>query len=93
MAKGMIADVKRHAMKSFQEDVPCGGFAIGGKYREHGGADQHQQPPWDAIAEGAQQLRQIDLGHLVGSPHHPQPFALAGCRTYRRKTTGHNRDE
>ena len=77
IAEGMIADVKRHAMKRLQIDVPCSGLAVGGQDREHCRAHQHQDSPWNPIAEGAQQLGQIDLGHLIGTAHHAQPLAIA----------------
>ncbi len=91
--EGMIADVKRHPMERFQVDVPGAGFAIGGKNRDQRGSHQHQQTPWNPIAEGAQQLGQVDLGHLVGPAHHPQSLAVACRGTDRRKTAGGNRDE
>ena len=37
---------------------------------------QHQQPPWNTVAERANQLGQIDLGHLLGAAHDMQPLAL-----------------
>ncbi len=92
MPEGTIADVKRHPIDRLQVHVPSAGFAIGGKNREDRGDDHHQQAPWNPIAERANQLGQIDLGHLVGTPHHPQPLAIA-VLSNREEAAGGNRDE
>src|ERR1700730_3789033 len=92
MAEGTIANLKRHPIDRFQVNVPTARFAIGGKYREDRGRDEHQQAPWNPIAERADQLGQVDLGHLVGTAHHSQPLAIAALSN-RGKAAGSNSDE
>jgi len=90
--KRSIANVKRDTVERVEIGVPSAGLALRGKNRQYGGSDDREKRPWDAIAEGADQLGQINFRNFLGSADDAQTFTLA-AKTYRDQRADEDRHE
>ena len=91
LAKSRIRVAKGHRIKPLEVGVPRRRLARGREQAKQGRRAKHQQPPRNPVAERANQLGQIDLGHLLGAAHDMEPLALL-AQAQRDKAAGANRD-
>src|SRR3984893_5539622 len=74
--KVRLFEPERHTIERLQINVPTPGFALCREERQYRRTAHHHQMPWHAVAERADELRQVYLDHFFGSAHDPQAFAL-----------------